>query len=446
MVDYIKYSLQDLILNFTNITGLDSLAESKTGFVVYYERNSLYSFNAIVAALETDEETRNIDIYYVKGSDTLLSSIKNALNQNGIVVVGFSIYSTQFWKYRKILRKIASKFKNQVYLIAGGPHPSGDPRGTLKLGFDYVFVGEAEKTITKFFSKLKHGEKPKNIPGIAYIDENERYQFKKNRDTIDLNDYPPFPLKNTQYGAIEISRGCPYKCYFCQASYTMGSIPRYRTVDEICKYIQILANENLVDIRFITPNAFSYGSKDGKSVNLKKLEELLSRVKQIIGKNGRIFYGSFPSEVRPEHVSREVLDLILTYADNDNIIIGGQSGSQRMLDICNRGHTVEDIYEAVKIAKDSGLNVNVDFIFGLPKENKQDRKETRKVMKDLIDMGAKIHAHTFIPLPKTPFSNAHPKKIDKHTKEFIKKNMADIYGNWKKHEKISFQIQKKLKK
>jgi B12-binding domain/radical SAM domain protein len=421
------------------------LTKSKIGFVVYYERNSLYSFNAIVAALETDEKTQNVDIYYVKSSDTLLSSIKIALNHNGFVVVGFSIYSTEFWEYRQILRKIKRKFKNQVYLVAGGPHPSGDPRGTLKLGFDYVFVGEAEKSIIRFFSKLHNGEKPKNIPGIAYIDKNGRYHFEKHRDLIDLNDYPPFPLKNTQYGAIEISRGCPYKCYFCQASYTMGSMPRYRTVDEICKYIRILANEDLVDIRFITPNAFSYGSKDGKSVNLEKIEELLSRVKQIIGKKGRIFYGSFPSEMRPEHVSPEVLNLILKYADNDNIIIGGQSGSQRMLDICNRGHTVEDIYKAVKIVINSGLNVNVDFIFGLPKENDQDRKMTREVMKDLIDIGAKIHAHTFIPLPKTPFSNANPKKIDKLTKEFIKKNMADIYGNWKKHEKISFQIQKKLK-
>lgn len=421
------------------------LAPNKIGFIIYYEKDTIYSFNAIIAALERHPTTQDLNIYYIRNKHKLFATIKKALKRNEILVIGFSVFSTQFWNYYEIVKKIKDKYPEKVYLIAGGPHPSGDPQGTLELGFDIVFIGEAEDSIVNFFSQLRKEKNFENIAGIAYFDENKNFHFNKKTSFIDLNDYPPFPLKNTQFGAIEITRGCPYKCYFCQTSYIMGSRARYRSIDEICKYIKILESEDLVDIRFITPNAFSYGSKDGKKVDLRKLEELLSRVKDIIGKKGRIFYGSFPSEVRPEHVNREVLELILKYANNDNIIIGAQSGSQRMLDYCNRGHTVNDIYEAVKITRNSGLNANVDFIFGLPNENNEDREQTRKVMKNLISMGAKIHAHTFIPLPKTPFSKAHPSRIDKKTKNFIKRNMANIYGNWKSHEQIAFKIWKKLR-
>jgi len=418
----------------------------KVGFIAYYEKNSIYSFNSIIAALETAPKIRNIDIYYVKSKKKLIPKIEEVLKKNEIIIIGFSIFSTQIWEISEIVRAIRKKYRENVYLIAGGPHPSGNPKGTLDHGFDYVFIGEAEKSFIKFIEHIKENKSMEDIPAIAYIDKNGNYIINKNRIQIDLNDYPPFPLKNTKYGAIEIARGCPFKCYFCQTSFMMGTKVRYRKVEEICKYVRILKSENLIDIRFITPNAFSYGSKDGRKINLRSIEKLLSNVKEIIGKNGRIFYGSFPSEVRPEHVNREVLQLILDYADNDNIIIGGQSGSQRMLDLCNRGHTVENIYEAVKITKECGLSANVDFIFGLPQENEEDRRDTRQVIKDLIVMGAKIHLHTFIPLPKTPFSSAYPKKLDKRNKEFIRRNLAKIYGNWKKHEKVAIKIWRELNK
>lgn len=422
------------------------MAARKVGFIVHYKKDTIYSFNALVAALENDPKTQNLDIYYIRDKHKLHSTIKNALKHNEKVVLGLSLFTTEFWEVSEIIKKLKAHFKDKVIVIGGGPHPSGDPKGTLKMGFDYVFIGEAEDSIVEFFSFLKRGKDIINIPGIAYFDEDNNFIYKKKTTFIDLDDYPPFPLKNSKFGAIEITRGCPYKCYFCQTSFIMGNTARHRSIEEICKYIRILKSEDLVDIRFITPNAFSYGSKDGKSVNLQKLEELLSRVKEIIGKEGRIFYGSFPSEVRPEHVNEEVLNIILNYANNDNIIIGGQSGSQRMLELCNRGHDVNDIYKAVKITHKFGLKANVDFIFGLPNENEEDRRETRKLMKHLIKMGAKIHAHTFIPLPKTPFSNESPRKIDNKTRKFIKRNLANIYGSWKKHEKFAFKIWEKLNK
>jgi B12-binding domain/radical SAM domain protein len=214
--------------------------------------------------------------------------------------------------------------------------------------------------------------------------------------------------------------------------------------------VQELKNfyEDLTDIRFITPNAFSYGSQDGKNLNLEKLEDLLFNIRKILGSKGRIFLGTFPSEVRPEHVIEETLNLILKYANNDNITIGAQSGSQKLLDSCHRDHTIQDIYNAVDLTLKSNLKINVDFIFGLPEENEEDIKLTIQMMKDLATKGARIHAHSFIPLPQTPYANATVKKIRDLYKKEIKllTSKGFAFGDWQKQERLAMKIANYMKK
>jgi B12-binding domain/radical SAM domain protein len=335
----------------------------------------------------------------------------------------------------------------KIFCIAGGPHPSGDPKGTLRMGFDIVFTGESEESLIEFLRKFINNRDVRSIKGIAYIGDNDKYYHTGKRNPIDLDKYPPFPIKHNKFGAIEITRGCPYICYFCQTPFILGTFPRHRSIESICRYVNMMKERNLTDIRFITPNAFSYGSKDGKTLNLTKLEGLLSNIKEIIAPNGRIFFGSFPSEVRPEHVTSATLDLILNYASNDNIIIGAQSGSQKILDLCHRDHTIEDVYNAVELTLSKKLKANVDFIFGLPGENKEDIRLTINMMKDLSKKGARIHTHSFIPLPQTPFAKKKVgrinKDIEKAVAELIAKGFA--FGEWKKQESLAIKIGKYLK-
>ena len=417
-------------------------------FIAYYTDDTIYSLNAVIAALETDRETRGIDIFYSTDEKKLMSQIKTQLQSHTIVLVALSIYTTQILKTSKLIKNIRKRFGQQVIIIAGGPHPSGAPRDTLERGVDVVFIGESEESIIKFVRALQTDRNYDDINGIAYFDEENKYYYEKIDHFIDLNDYPPFPLINTRFGAIEIARGCPYSCNFCQTSFMMGTKPRYRSVENICKYTKIVENEfkHSTDIRFILPNAFSYGSVDGKSVNLSKLEELLSSVREIIGKEGRIFFGSFPSEVRPEHVNEDTLALTKKYAHNDNIIIGAQSGSQRMLDFCNRGHSVEDVYTAVELSSKFDILPNVDFIFGLPGENEEDREKTIECMEDLIDMGARIHAHFFIPMPGTPLANSPFRGLNPKIKKFLTRYnyRGKVYGNWRNQEKLAKKLKREL--
>jgi len=419
-------------------------------YIVYYHKHNFYSLNAIVGALETDEVFESIDFYFIPTQDKLKESIEEVTKKYNKIMVGISFYTTQLFETQDLVRIIKRRYKEKVLIVAGGPHPTGDPFGTLKMGVDIVVVGEGEEIIIELMQRIVNNEKIDDIKGIAYINENNRYTYTGKRNLVNLDKYPPFPIKNTRFGAIEITRGCPYVCYFCQTPYILGTKPRHRSIEIICRFVQELKNfyEDLTDIRFITPNAFSYGSQDGKNLNLEKLEDLLFNIRKILGSKGRIFLGTFPSEVRPEHVIEETLNLILKYANNDNITIGAQSGSQKLLDSCHRDHTIQDIYNAVDLTLKSNLKINVDFIFGLPEENEEDIKLTIQMMKDLATKGARIHAHSFIPLPQTPYANATVKKIRDLYKKEIKllTSKGFAFGDWQKQERLAMKIANYMKK
>ena len=415
--------------------------------VVYYHKNNKFSFNALIGALDSLEHFNDLKIVYFSSKNDLVQGINDIIGKYKKLLLGISFFTTQIWEIQELITTLRRKHGNDLVIIAGGPHPTGDPVGTLKIGCDVAVVGEGEETLIELVQKINNGEDVSNVKGIGYIGPDGNYKYTGKRDLIDLNKYPPFPLKNRRFGALEITRGCPFVCFFCQTSYIAGTTPRHRSIKSICKYVQIMKEENLTDIRFITPNALCYGSPDGKSLNLPKLEELLVKVKKIVAPEGRIFFGSFPSEVRPEHVTKETLDLITTYANNDNIIIGAQSGSQKILDSCHRGHSIEDVYTAVDLTLKAKLKVNVDFIFGLPNESSEDVKLTIHVMEDLVKKGARIHAHSFIPLPMTPFANEPAMKLDENIQKSLKSSIlgSSVFGEWKKQEEMALKIAKYLK-
>lgn len=414
----------------------------KVAFVVYYQKQNIYSFNALIAAIETDHRLDDIEIYFIRGFENLYNKLEEIIDSHTITILGISFFTTQLWEISDLIKSLRDKYENKVIFIAGGSHPTGDPDGTLKMGFDLVVRGEGEETLIEILNNVKNDESLNEIEGIAYFGKEDTLILTKKRKWIDLNKYPPLPSKHVKYGAIEITRGCPYVCYFCQTPYIFGTAPRHRSIKSICDAVRIMKEYEKTDIRFITPNAFSYGSQDGKRLNLPAIEQLLINIKEIIDPEGRIYFGSFPSEVRPEHVTEKTLGLVLKYAANDNIVIGAQSGSQKILNSCNRGHSVDDVYNAVKLTIKAGLIPIVDFIFSLPNETDEDVNFTINFMKELSDVGAKIHTHTFMPLPLTVFANETVKKINEKTKRIISElnSKGLVYGDWRKQEKIAKNI------
>jgi radical SAM superfamily enzyme YgiQ (UPF0313 family) len=147
-----------------------------------------------------------------------------------------------------------------------------------------------------------------------------------------------------------------------------------------------------------------------------------------------VFFGSFPSEIRPEHVSREALRLVRRYCDNTNIIVGAQSGSDRVLAAAKRGHGVEEVRRAVRLGLEEGFRINVDMIFGMPGEDHADVQASLGLARELADLGARIHAHTFMPLPGTPWRDAPAGDVDPETIREVDRlsQRGALYGHWQR--------------
>ncbi len=425
-------------------------------FVEYsYNR---YSLAVLTGVLEEDERFNTLDIHFIKArkqeaSDDKANSdlVKNILELAGKykhLVVAFSFHTPNVIAMGYTISSLRDGLEHpdQVFIIAGGPHPSGDPIGTLKMGAHVVVVGEGEVALPSLLEAYFVEQGYHDIKGLAFFDHKGEYCFTGRPKAINLSDYPPFALKHKRFAPIEIGRGCPWACKFCQTPFLMGGRMRYRSIESIIKYARLAKEYGYRDLRFITPVAFAYGSVDGRSVNIEVLTELLQATEKLFGKE-HVYFGSFPSEVRPESITPETLGLVKRYCANDNIIIGAQSGSERMLKAIHRGHGVQEVLQATKLILTFGFKANVDFIFGMPGENKEDIAATIGLMRQLTQMGARVHSHTFMPLVGTPLSQARPGLVDEDTRGVLEvlQGQGLAYGHWREQETIASETTNFLK-
>ncbi len=409
----------------------------RAAFVMLYERSNRYSAYSVIAAIES--RLRDIDVIpiTIDRVHDVIERVRRVSDLYRRIVVGITFRTMQLPTVMNVVRLLKS-YAPRVLLVAGGPHATGDPLGTLtKLGFDVVVYGEGEETIVELLQSYIENDEYR-VCGTAYLDGG-RVIVRKRRRYVDLDKYPPYPSWRGWFCPIEIMRGCRSACYFCQVTYVFGA-PRYRSPETVLRLVEEMLRKGLRDARFIAPNSLGYMSSDGIKPRLDILEQFLHDLRKLMDEyGGRIFFGTFPSEVRPDSVDEEVAKVLRRYVHNKRIIVGAQTGSDRLLKAIHRGHTVDDVINAVQILRNAGFEVDVDFIFGLPGENEEDVELSVKVMERLASMGARIHAHTFMPLPGTPFEDAPPGRIHPAIKKFVAKliGRGRAYGEWLEQERLA---------
>lgn len=394
------------------------------------------AFAVLAGALTTDPATAAVPIEFVGAGRELSEVVRDRLEEADRVLVGWSFFSGEFAAAVERLHAFRSRIADaRVRHIAGGVHASADPAGTLRAGFDLVAVGEAERTIVSLVSALLSGAAVEGVRGLATQDPTGKLRPFERGEAIDLDDWPPFSPTHRRLGPIEITRGCRYACQFCQTPFLYKARFRHRTLRNVCDWVRVCRDRNLRDYRFLSPTSLSYGSEDAEP-RLDRVEELLAGVREIIGPERRLFFGTFPSEVRPEHVTARALAILRRYADNNNLIIGGQSGSEAVLARSRRGHGVAVIEPAVRLARDAGFVPHVDFIFGLPGETEEDVQASIRLMERVVALGAKVHGHTFLPLPGTPFQHETPVPLSPHARLAIERlaSRGLLYGQWRRQE------------
>jgi B12-binding domain/radical SAM domain protein len=293
--------------------------------------------------------------------------------------------------------------------IVGGPHATACPREVSRYA-DYVVVGEGEYTLPRLLENIRDGGDGR-VPGVMTRDF-----FKPADAGVLLDAYPAF---EEMKGYVEITRGCPHACGYCQTPQIFGHCMRHRSIDEVARF----ANRH-EQSRFISPNAFAYGS-DGRNPRWDKIEHLFRQCRR------QIFFGTFPSEVRPEFVCTESLSLVTRYCANTKLHFGAQSGSDTVLAQLHRGHTVADVLRAVDLCREHSLVPVVDFILGLPFESDDDQHATLDLICQVSHNGI-IHAHRFIPLPGTPLAGSVARDLLPEVKKILGKLAlrGKLTGSW----------------
>ncbi|MCX7715955.1 MAG: TIGR04013 family B12-binding domain/radical SAM domain-containing protein [Endomicrobia bacterium] len=402
--------------------------------VFLYSKLNRYSINSLLSSLQTSPELIScLTIKLAYNEDEIYSTLETQLKNYKKIIICISFTTSQLLQMKLLLNNLLRYKNDKLFLLCGGPHPTGQPQTALNLGFDIVVLHEAEEVFIKLLKKLINNEDYSDLPNLYFLNHKKQpVKTKIKISNVNLDNFSAVADYFNRYGPIEITRGCPYCCSFCQTPQIFGTKLRHRSIQKICESVEIMASKGLYDTRFITPSLFLYGATNTKKLNLPKLEELFCSVSKIIKPKGKLFIGTFPSELRPEHINKDTVELLRKYADNDNVIVGVQSGSERILQLCNRQHTISDVYNAVEILTQANFKVNLDFIFGLPFETKQDLKETINVIDELVNKyKVRIHAHKFTPLPQTKFENLKFSDITP-IKEYLftLKIKGYLYGNF----------------
>jgi len=315
----------------------------------------------------------------VVGITATTSTIKNAL------------------EYSNVVKKVLP----DSLIVIGGPHTTFMPQETLQnsKSLDAVVMGEGEKTMVELgekYSDLKNG-KLDDIKGIAYHDlKNGNIKLNPPRPLIKDLDTIPFPARHLvpfeSYGTTKnhssdmiTSRGCVYSCGYCSSSLIMGKKFRSRSPENVVNEIeQLVDNYNIKDIAFMD-DTFMLNRNRANSI----ADEIRNRGLDI----------GFVASSRVDMVNKNIINK-LKIAGLSTIYYGVESGSQRVLDLMKKGITLKQAEDAVKVAKDVGVEILTSFILGFPGETSEEIDKT-------IDFSIKLNADysqfsILTPFPGTP--------------------------------------------
>ena len=399
--------------------------------VAHAVRSGIAALNVVTAALDSDPRTRSVEVVFAHGREAVARAIAAGVP----TVIAWSFYSPDARRAAADLAWLRAHAPAALH-VAGGVHATAEPAATVRDGFDVVIAGEGEAAFVELVAAVRDGRDPRGGPGTHWAGGMGPAAPRR-----PLDDFPACNLKHGRWNPLEITRGCIYACSFCQTPFMFKARFRHRSVDNVRDHVRAMVAGGLRYVRYVSPTSLSYGSPDA-SVNLPAVAELLAAVRAELPAGGKQYFGTFPSEVRPEHVSPEALALIKRHADNRSLVIGGQSGSPRLLAATHRGHDVAAIERAVALAIEAGMRPDVDFLFGLPDETDDDRAATIALARRITALGARVHSHAFMPLPGTPLAGAVPSTISDELADTVLhlESRGAAYGQWRQQQVVAAQL------
>ncbi|MGV8094931.1 MAG: B12-binding domain-containing radical SAM protein [Mangrovibacterium sp.] len=336
-------------------------------------------------------------------NNAIISEICETIKNYSCRIVGFYTDCENVWILRRVMPELKATNKI-VSFILGGPQISAAKEQTLRRIPDITcgVIGEGEITFLRLLQlkDLSFSDLAK-IKGLALLWENEFHLTGIPDIVLNLDDIP-FPrihlLKpnnDIPFSQIITGRGCIGHCAFCFEGSKSVSKPRVRSIPNCIEEIEYLVNQfpwkkyiTILDDTFVL----------SRERTIQFCELMIQRF------NGKI---KWYCEGRVDVLSK-IVDLLplMQKAGLIRIQLGGESGSQSVLNAYNKGTTTEQLKKVVLDIYNSNIcSVYINFIIGGAFETAETFEETLLLAKQLIDIApgcASVGASLYSPAPGSP--------------------------------------------
>lgn len=344
---------------------------------------------------------------------------QNALKKElkkGPLCVGITAMSGSSIKYGIEVSEIVKNESPNTTMVWGGTHPTIIPSITLKHKYvDVVLRGEGEKSFSELLEHLERNKSLKEVKGISYKEKGKQIHNPPNKlldlnklpdlpyHLVDIKDYLPKHLGRKTIN-METSRGCPNQCKFCYNSLGFGGIWRTLTTENVLKQVKrVIDNFGVEHIFFVDDNLFL---SHKRIFNICKglIKEKLDLTWDTQGACISDIYKMSMAEIR-----------LMEKSGCNRLMLGVQSGSQKILDMLNLNVTPQQAITVNKKLKSYNIIPHYYFIVGFPYESKEDRLKTINLALRLLKENKKATTSPFFcyePWPGTPLFEKASKDYD----------------------------------
>ena len=298
----------------------------------------------------------------------------------------------------RIAQRTRELMGDEVLIVGGGAHATARPDETLRQTvFDALAIGEAETSFGQFLRKGSFA----GIPGWIYKSRGDIFSTGTAESVENLDDlpfaaielfsveeyiYPSESARENPVCLLETSRGCYSRCIFCNKN-IFGHRIRRKSARRVVSEMEYILSKGFREIH-LADDLFT-----------ADMQHAISVCQEILNRDLR-----FPwvprSGIRVDRISPTLLDL-MRQAGCYHVPFGIESGNQEILNSIKKGITVEQIRDAVSMAKSAGMETTGYFMVGLP-------GETRETILQTTDFAFELELDHVkfgfaVPLPGTPF-------------------------------------------
>jgi anaerobic magnesium-protoporphyrin IX monomethyl ester cyclase len=245
------------------------------------------------------------------------------------------------------------KLQRNPYTVVGGPHASVDPEA-LKNKFDLVVVGEGEEVIHKIIKTKPEGmittPRIRNLDSLPFPDRTKAGKYH-------------WLIGGEKATTMITSRGCTGRCSFCCKA-VMDKGIYFRSPKNIIEEVKEIKAMGFGAVMFYD---------DSLAMKRDRLFEICRSIEKV-----DIIWRCF---IRGDQVNQEMLNA-MAQSGCYEILIGTESGSQKILNSIRKNETVTQNKNAIMMAKKAGIRVKALMIAGLPGETWDTIEESRQFLEE----------------------------------------------------------------